>query len=212
MPFVQPAAQPGSCEPNCLCCSRRSKRSAIAAVRIPAAPALALTQREIDRCVGKNVAPELQIDGCTAAIQSEGLSPSDLAAAYHNRGLAYAKRDDLKDAIAEFDQATGSTHNLPVPTTIGASLMPDRGVSTLPSPTSMKPSGSIRQISVTGPDKVEAGEPGDDHCRVNANIRIGFPQPRLHALRRARVRPRYRRLRCCDPARSEKHPCLQRPR
>jgi tetratricopeptide (TPR) repeat protein len=72
---------------------------------IPAAPALALTQQEIDRCVGKKVTPDLQINGCTAAIQSEGVSVSDLAVAYHNRGLAYAKRGDLKDAIADFDQA-----------------------------------------------------------------------------------------------------------
>src|SRR5690349_16188997 len=77
----------------------------ISAVCIPAAPALALTQQEIDRCVGKKVKPDLQINGCTAAIQSEGVSVSDLAVAYHNRGLAYAKRGDLKDAIADFDQA-----------------------------------------------------------------------------------------------------------
>jgi tetratricopeptide (TPR) repeat protein len=69
------------------------------------APALALTQQEADWCTGKNATPDLQINGCTAAIQSGTLSGNALAAAYHSRGLGYAKRGDLKAAIADFDEA-----------------------------------------------------------------------------------------------------------
>lgn len=44
-------------------------------------PVLALTQQEIDWCVGKNATSDFQINGCTAAIQSGKLLEDDLASA-----------------------------------------------------------------------------------------------------------------------------------
>src|SRR3954447_21019723 len=70
-----------------------------------AAPPVALTQQEIDWCAGKNATPDLQINGCTAAIQSGRLTGNNLSLAHHNRGLAYAKRGGLENAIADFDEA-----------------------------------------------------------------------------------------------------------
>jgi tetratricopeptide (TPR) repeat protein len=82
------------------------KRAIIAfGLMAPAAPALALTQQEIDWCVGKTATPDLQINGCTAAIHSGTLLGSNLAAAYRDRGVAYAKSSDYAHAIADFDVA-----------------------------------------------------------------------------------------------------------
>src|SRR5690348_16902546 len=85
-------------------------RCAIAALMIAfgsvlTAPALALTRQDIDRCVGKNATPDLQIKGCTAVIHSGKVSGSHLAAAYHDRGIAHARRGDFELAIADFNEA-----------------------------------------------------------------------------------------------------------
>jgi tetratricopeptide (TPR) repeat protein len=48
---------------------------------------------------------DLAIDHCTAAIQSGELSDQDLAAAFHNRGLAYHHKKEYDRAIEDYDQA-----------------------------------------------------------------------------------------------------------
>jgi tetratricopeptide (TPR) repeat protein len=48
---------------------------------------------------------DLAIDQCTAAIQSGDVSDQDLAAAFHNRGLAYYHKKDYDRAIEDYDQA-----------------------------------------------------------------------------------------------------------
>ena len=70
-----------------------------------AAPALALTQQELDWCLGKNATPDLRVNACTAAIQSGMLSKNDLAIVYQNRGLAYGAKREYDRAITEFDEA-----------------------------------------------------------------------------------------------------------
>jgi len=73
----------------------------------PPAPADAQTQQQIDWCVNKGYvySPNLQINGCTAALQSGRLSGKDLASAFNNRGNAYNDKNDYDRAIADFDQA-----------------------------------------------------------------------------------------------------------
>jgi lipoprotein NlpI len=48
---------------------------------------------------------DLAIDHCTAAIQSGELSDQELAAAFHNRGLAYYHEKDYDHAIEDYDHA-----------------------------------------------------------------------------------------------------------
>ena len=48
--------------------------------------------------------PELQIDGCTAVIDSGERTPA-AAIAYNNRGDAYAEKGDYDRAVQDFDQS-----------------------------------------------------------------------------------------------------------
>ena len=48
---------------------------------------------------------DLAIDHCTAAIQSGELSDQELAAAFHNRGLAYYHKKEYDRAIEDYDHA-----------------------------------------------------------------------------------------------------------
>jgi lipoprotein NlpI len=48
---------------------------------------------------------DLTIDHCTAAIQSAELSDQELAAAFHNRGLAYYHKKEYDSAIEDYDHA-----------------------------------------------------------------------------------------------------------
>jgi lipoprotein NlpI len=67
------------------------------------APAGAQTQQESSWCSG--AAPDLQIEGCTALIQSGQLPGKYLAFAYNNRGIAYDEKKDFDRAIADFTEA-----------------------------------------------------------------------------------------------------------
>jgi tetratricopeptide (TPR) repeat protein len=79
----------------------------LAAVDIGAlAPAVAQTQQQIDWCSGSGgAAPDLQISGCTAVIQSGKYTGKNLAIAFNNRGVGYYKKQDYDRAIADYDQA-----------------------------------------------------------------------------------------------------------
>jgi lipoprotein NlpI len=54
---------------------------------------------------------DIAIDHCTAAIQSGELLEQDLAAAFHNRGLAYSHKKEYDHAIEDYDQATDLNPN-----------------------------------------------------------------------------------------------------
>jgi tetratricopeptide (TPR) repeat protein len=79
-----------------------SAANLLTAMWIPAV--FAQTQQEFDWCVNKDnqYARDLQINGCTASIQS---SSGRDARAYNNRGVAYKAKGDLNRAIADYNQA-----------------------------------------------------------------------------------------------------------
>ena len=63
--------------------------------------------------------------------------------AFLNRGLAYNAKGDLDHAIADYDEASGSTRSTSWPTSTGASPT-RRATSITPSPTTTRRSGSTR--------------------------------------------------------------------
>lgn len=73
----------------------------------PPAPADAQTQQQMDWCENKDYAylADLQLNGCTALIQSGRWSGNDLALIFNNRGNAYSDKNDYDRAIADFSQA-----------------------------------------------------------------------------------------------------------
>jgi tetratricopeptide (TPR) repeat protein len=72
-----------------------------------AQPANAQTQRQIDQCVNndKTFSPDVQLQACSAVIQSGKLTREKLAAAYTNRGLVFERKRDLERAIANYYEA-----------------------------------------------------------------------------------------------------------
>jgi tetratricopeptide (TPR) repeat protein len=84
------------------------------ALAVAPRPAAAQTQAEHwQKCTGQEV--QAAIDGCTAIIQAGGEKPTDLAAAYYNRGTARGKIFAVNLAIQDFDQAIKlNPHQAPV--------------------------------------------------------------------------------------------------
>ena len=71
------------------------------------APAAAQMQAQISWCgnKGNSISPSLQIQGCTAVIESGRMSGKSLAWAYANRGIGYKRMNDLDHALADYNQA-----------------------------------------------------------------------------------------------------------
>jgi tetratricopeptide (TPR) repeat protein len=75
----------------------------------------------LDQCTGKgSVTADVQINACTAVIESKQYSGKDLAFAFNNRGLAYYDKRDFERAIASYNEAleldpnfSQSYHNRP---------------------------------------------------------------------------------------------------
>src|SRR5690348_13979323 len=87
--------------------STPSPAAALLAIGLLAAPAPAPTEQQFDQCASESdVAPAVRIDACSALIASNALNPTNLAAAYDNRGNAYAAEHDFDRAIADYEQAT----------------------------------------------------------------------------------------------------------
>ena len=63
--------------------------------------------QQMDWCENKDYAylADLQLNGCTALIQSGRWSGNDLALIFNNRGNAYSDKNDYDRAIADFSQA-----------------------------------------------------------------------------------------------------------
>src|SRR5271170_3306736 len=78
-----------------------------AALAVAAYPGSAQQSPDWQRCVneGAELAPDLQINGCTAVIQSGRETQKNLAIAYSNRGAVYSDEKDYDRAIADYDQA-----------------------------------------------------------------------------------------------------------
>ena len=69
-------------------------------------PAAAQQSQDVTACVNKEKAsPDIQIGGCTAAIQSGQWKSEDLAWAFKNRGIAYDNKGQYDRAIQDYDQA-----------------------------------------------------------------------------------------------------------
>jgi tetratricopeptide (TPR) repeat protein len=77
----------------------------VSAPALMTAPALAQTLKDW-KCTGNFDIPwNEQIIGCSNAINSGTIAGKDLAAAFSNRGRAYAVRGDLDRALADYGQA-----------------------------------------------------------------------------------------------------------
>ena len=60
----------------------------------------------IEVCAGqRNLSAKLEIEACSALIESSAVKPQGLAIAYNNRGNAYIKQADYDRAIQDFDQS-----------------------------------------------------------------------------------------------------------
>src|SRR6266566_4005041 len=60
--------------------------------------------KSVELCNGANrTSPDLQIDGCTALINSGAQTPQSLVIAYNNRGNAYTAKGEYDRAIQDFD-------------------------------------------------------------------------------------------------------------
>lgn len=81
------------------------------AVWIPAA--FAQTQQQIDWCVNKSneYAKDLQINGCTASIQSGKWSGKNLSWAFGNRCIAYKDKGQYSRALQDCKQALALNPN-----------------------------------------------------------------------------------------------------
>jgi tetratricopeptide (TPR) repeat protein len=79
----------------------------VSIVVLPLPPVLAQTQQQLNWCLHKDDAfsPDLQIDGCTAAIKSGHQFGKNLSRIFYNRGIAHAKKSQYDHAIADFNQA-----------------------------------------------------------------------------------------------------------
>ena len=82
----------------------------------PPVPATAQTSAQAwNWCAGKDGASaELQINGCTAVINSRQETQEDLAVAFGNRGNGYQTKGDYYRAIADYDAAIQLNPNDPI--------------------------------------------------------------------------------------------------
>lgn len=71
-----------------------------------AGPAAAPTRQQLEWCEGINdPSPDMQIVGCSAAIQSGEFFSNNVAVAFRNRGIAYENLGRYDFAISDFDEA-----------------------------------------------------------------------------------------------------------
>lgn len=76
-----------------------------AATMLMATPAWAQLAPEWPSCVELRFTPDERVRSCTVLIKSGREAPKNLAAAYSNRGNAYAAKGDLDRAIADHSAA-----------------------------------------------------------------------------------------------------------
>jgi tetratricopeptide (TPR) repeat protein len=122
----------------------------------------AATQQDLRDCAGSN--PELWITACTRVIEDRNVRGDDRAFAHFRRGSAHFSRHDADKAIADFSEAIRLKPGIPeshehrglaygvkgdferaiadITATAVAPTRP-RAISTAPSPTSRRRSGSI---------------------------------------------------------------------
>src|ERR1700745_3672698 len=60
----------------------------------------------IELCNGANrTSPDIQIDGCTALINSSAQTPRSMVIAYNNRGNAHMAKGEYDRAVEDYDQS-----------------------------------------------------------------------------------------------------------
>src|SRR5262249_52507063 len=75
-------------------------------VAMLAEPASAQSSKEWNQCTGREgPAPDVIIQGCTAVIQGNQNTPTELAAAYNNRGVAYRYKGENDRALQDLNEA-----------------------------------------------------------------------------------------------------------
>src|ERR1700675_3745880 len=63
-------------------------------------------QQDVDRCAGKDgVTPDVQVNSCTAVIESRTYASKELAFAFNNRGLAHYAKREFDHPIPDFAEA-----------------------------------------------------------------------------------------------------------
>ena len=88
-------------------CVLRSATVALIALQL-GTEALAQRSRDenIDLCNGKDrSSPDVQIEGCTAVLESGSEAPVTLAIAHNNRGNAYTAKQEYDHAIQDYDES-----------------------------------------------------------------------------------------------------------
>src|SRR5215471_19185886 len=64
------------------------------------------TLKNVELCNGADrTSPDIQIDGCTALINSGAQTPRSLVIAYNNRGNAYMAKGEYDRAVQDYDQS-----------------------------------------------------------------------------------------------------------
>src|SRR5262245_66345265 len=62
--------------------------------------------KNVELCNGADrTSPDIQVDGCTALINSSAQTPQSLVIAYNNRGNAYTAKGDYDRAVQDYDQS-----------------------------------------------------------------------------------------------------------
>ncbi|TMK10002.1 MAG: tetratricopeptide repeat protein, partial [Alphaproteobacteria bacterium] len=62
--------------------------------------------KNVELCNGADrTSPDIQVDGCTALINSSAQTPQSLVIAYNNRGNAYTAKGEYDRAVQDYDQS-----------------------------------------------------------------------------------------------------------
>ena len=147
------------------------------------------------------------------------------ALAYTNRGNAWRQQGRLRPRHRRLQRGDPAQSEIrATPTTTAARVLARQGrLSTAPSPTTTRRSGSIRTYALTptttaatpGTPRATTTAPSPTTARRSGSIRNTPPPTPTAAtpgIDQGRLRPRHRRLQRGDPARSEIRRRLQQPR
>ena len=103
--------------------------------------------KNVELCNGVDrTSPDIQIDGCTALINSGEPMPQALVIAYNNRGNAYTTKGEYDRAVQDYDQSIKLNPNYARAFNNRAWLTRKKVTTTALSATSMSRSSSIRTM------------------------------------------------------------------
>lgn len=111
-----------------------------AVLALATAPAPAQTPKDLNCTGNPDIAWDLQVVGCSKAIESGRSSGKNLAAILVNRGNAYHNTGKDDAALADYNEALSSIRQRPPPITAGS--IRGRATSIAPSPITTRRAGS----------------------------------------------------------------------